>query len=91
MRPAGDIRTALLQALCAGAVGTFDAIAAHAGVPPSAAQNTLATLRREGKAVVHGAQQAASQRGRPRAVYGAPLAHACHRWELDRLLSASWR
>lgn len=47
MRPAGCARIALLAALQAGAVGTFDVLARHAGVPERQARYTLANLSRE--------------------------------------------
>lgn len=47
-RPASFARRALLSALASGAVGTFDAIAQHAGVPPHQARRTLDNLRRAG-------------------------------------------
>lgn len=48
MRPAGYARIALLASLQAGVVGTFDALARHAGVPEHQARQTLGNLRREG-------------------------------------------
>lgn len=47
MRPAGPCRLALLAALQAGAVGTFETLARHAGVPELQAKYTLANLSRE--------------------------------------------
>lgn len=47
MRPAGPCRLALLAALQAGAVGTFETLARHAGVPEPQAKYTLANLSRE--------------------------------------------
>jgi DNA-binding IscR family transcriptional regulator len=38
----------LLAALQAGAVGTFDTLARHAGVPEMQARQTLGNMRREG-------------------------------------------
>lgn len=50
MRPAGQVRVALLAVLQAGIVGTFDVLARHANVPESQARQTLWDLRREGLA-----------------------------------------
>ena len=47
MRPAGSCRLALLAVLQSGAVGTFDTLARHAGVPELQAKYTLANLCRE--------------------------------------------
>lgn len=93
MRPVGEVRAALLHALRSGAVGTFDALAAHAGVEPERAQTTLGHLCREGGVVVKATHQPEARRGRPRAVYA--LADAApppsSRWALDRTLCAAWR
>lgn len=88
------MRAAIMQALCAGAVGTYDALAAHAGVAPAQAQITLGHLAREGKAVAEpDAPQGAPRRGRPRAVYALAATNPApaNRWVLDRTLGAAWR
>lgn len=92
MRPAGSVRFALVQALFEGAVGTFDALAVHAGVTPAQAQHTLSALRREGKVEEHGPAQAKAKRGRPRLVYRLASTPPIGRhWELDRTLRSVWR
>jgi len=92
MRPMGEVRCALVQALCDGVVGTFDALAAHAGVPIDKAQRTLGCLRREGKVAVQSTVHVAAQRGRPRLVYRLASSPPITRhWDLDRTLSSAWR
>lgn len=96
MRPMGEVRSALVQALYAGAVGTFDVLAAHAGVPPGKAQLALGCLRREGKVAAQpntqAGAQARTQRGRPRMVYRLASTPPLGRhWELDRTLCSAWR
>lgn len=96
MRCTHSIRGALVQALRAGAVGTFDVLASHAGLAPEHAQSaqiTLANMRREGRVVITRTEQAPAQRGRPRAVYALasdrpPLRASV---ELGRTLCAAWR
>lgn len=87
MRP-GDTRIALLAVLQAGVVGTFDAIAVHAGIPAHKASVTLRHLSREGHAQPV-ASVATGGVGRPRVVYAATqgkrppfdsLAFACQVW-----------
>jgi predicted ArsR family transcriptional regulator len=68
-------------------VGTFDALAAHAGVPPVEAQRTLRNLRYEGRVVTHRTPEQRAKQGRPRVVYAVPSAN----YDLDRLICASWR
>lgn len=80
-RPAGPVRVALLAALQAGVVGTFDAMARHAGVPPEKARMTLDTLRREGVACswqvdISAGCPAKRRVGRPPVVYGPPVIDA---------------
>ena len=76
MKP-GTTRIALLAVLQAGVVGTFDAIAHHAGIPEHHARTTLKNLRREGLVAVHcTAGQRAARAGRPRVAYGMPSAVA---------------
>lgn len=53
MRPVGPCRLALLAALQAGAVGTYETLALHAGVPELQAKYTLDNLRRKCIAKVH--------------------------------------
>ena len=90
MRPMGEVRQALVHALVAGAVGTFDALAVYAGVTPTQAQQTLGGLRREGK--VEGSAQAHAKRGRPRLVYRLASTPPIGRhWELDLTLRSAWR
>lgn len=91
MRP-GTSRIAIFAVLQAGVVGTFDAIAQHAGIPEHHARTTLKNLRREGQVAVHCTSASrAARAGRPRVVYGlasatpdAPafdsLAFACQVW-----------
>jgi hypothetical protein len=90
------VRSALVHALRAGAVGTFDVLARHAGLSPEhapSAQITLANMAREGKVIVTHTQQAARTPGRPRAVYA--LASAVPPYhpsvELGRTLCVAWR
>ena len=77
-RPAGPVRVALLAVLQAGVVGTFDAMARHAGVPPEKARFVLDNLRREGVACSWQMDIAAGcpvkrRVGRPPVVYGPPV------------------
>ena len=76
-RTAGPVRVALLAALRAGVVGTFDAMARHAGVPPEKARITLDSLRRDGVACSSRLDSPSypSKRkvGRPPVVYGPPV------------------
>lgn len=73
-RPAGSVRLALLATLQAGVVGTFDAMARHAGVPPEKARFVLDNLRREGVACSWRSDipvcPAKRRVGRPPVVYG---------------------
>ena len=89
MKP-GDTRIALLAVLQAGVVGTFDAIAVHAGIPAHKARVTLWDLCREGHARTV-APVASGRVGRPRMAYAAAtttaayqpfdsLAFACQVW-----------
>lgn len=91
MKP-GSARAALLAVLRSGVVGTFDAIAHHAGIPAHQARITLWNLRREGHVCAHPLPSGPSARaGRPRVAYGVAdfaqtaqpfdsLAFACQAW-----------
>ena len=91
------IRSALIGAMQAGAVGTYDTLAACAGLAPhqlQQVQTTLWHLCREGKAVVARTHRVAPRPGRPRAVY--VLAEAQHAQAspcraLDAILCSAWR
>lgn len=76
MRPAGHYRLALLAALQAGAVGTFDALARHVGVPEREARYTLANLRRERVIdALRPISTGVAQPQRLRAIYGQAAAN----------------
>lgn len=71
MRPAtSSVRHALLDAINAGACGTYAALARVAGVPAQQARATLKELRRGGHCEPHGRAGSAAGRAAP-AVYGA--------------------
>jgi len=93
-RPAGPVRLALLAALRAGVVGTFDAMARHAGVPPEKARITLDSLRREGVACswqIDIAGCPAKRRvGRPPVVYGPPVVD-CGPFDALAFVRQAWR
>lgn len=88
-RPASYVRLALLAALQAGAVGTFDAIARHAGVPERQARQTLANLRRAGVVQSHRPDCTACAPQRTRHIY-APSQPSPHIDAL-RFVAAAWR
>lgn len=96
MRRTHTVRSALVQALRAGATGTFDMLASHAGLSPEyapSAQITLANMAREGKVTIIRTHQPSAQRGRPRAVYALASATQPERASvaLGRALCAVWR
>lgn len=96
MRRTHTVRSALVHALRAGAVGTFDVLAQHAGLGPDHApsvQITLANMCREGKVIVTHTQQVAFTRGRPRAVYALACEAPPPRpsVELGHRLCVAWR
>ena len=72
--PAQPVRAALLATLQAGVVGTFDAIARHAGHPERQVSTTLRHMRREGileSSPVRDTSTGQPRRaGRPRVLYG---------------------
>lgn len=88
-RPASYARLALLAALQAGAIGTFDAMARHAGVPERQARQTLANLRRAGVVQCHRPDCQASAPQRTRHIY-APAAPA-HHIDALRFVAQAWR
>lgn len=63
------VRAAILNVLHAGAIGTFEAIAACAGVPVPLARGVMHQLRYGGRVVVVARQHNPERAGRPRAVY----------------------
>jgi predicted ArsR family transcriptional regulator len=69
-------RAAILGAVHAGAIGTFEAIAAQAGVPADVASHVMRQLRYGGRVVVVARQHNPERAGRPRAVYA--LHHQGH-------------
>lgn len=89
------IRSALIGAMQAGAVGTYDALAACAGLAPDQlqqVQTTLWHLCREGKAVVARTHRGPRRPGRPRAVYVlASDAGPAPCRALDAILCSAWR
>lgn len=79
MRPAGQCRLVLLAALQSGAVGTFDVLARHAGVPEREARYTLANLRRERVIdAQHQHRAGAAQPQRLRVIYHQAAANDAH-------------
>lgn len=88
-RPASFARRALLSALAGGAVGTFDAIAQHAGVPPHQARRTLDNLRRAGLVRSQRPDIECAQPQRTRHIY-APSQPSQHIDAL-RWVTQSWR
>lgn len=91
---AAQARAAILDAVHAGAVGTFEDIAAHARVPAPLARDVMHQLAYFGRVAVVARSRKPRGAGRPRAVYalhrldasGAPvapidvLAHARQCW-----------
>jgi len=79
-RPASLARRALLNALSAGASGTYEALAAAVGVSPGTARATLKELSRAGKAA------AQCRVRRPGASSAAPAVYSWpHQQPLDAL------
>ena len=80
MSPVGDTHRAMLAALRSGVVGTFDAIASHAGVCPNQARMVLEYFRRCGITQTRHASTCTPtgqrQPGRPRVVHALRAAPA---------------
>lgn len=85
-------RAAILGAVHAGAIGTFEAIAAKAGVPAQLARDVMHRLRHGGRLVVVARQHNPERAGRPRAVYALHQDHG-HALPVDVLAHARqcWR
>ena len=62
-------RLAILGAVEAGAIGTFEALARRASVPPRMARLVVHRLSREGRITPVDKESLAASAGRPRAVY----------------------
>lgn len=91
MRPAGHVRIAILEALKAGAVGTFDALASHTSLPEQKVRQTLGNLRREGRVAAIRPQVApGAQPQRVRAIY-APAANDGPPFDVLRFAGQVWR
>jgi predicted ArsR family transcriptional regulator len=71
-RPAGPVRRALLQALEAGITGTYEALAAVAGVDAADARATLKEIRRAGLVCGRNRQRRTGRPGAAPAIYGRP-------------------
>lgn len=69
-RPAGPVRRALLDCLARGVTGTYQALAAVAGVEPTTARATLKEIRRDGRAAAACRQRMTGRAGAACAVYG---------------------
>lgn len=71
-RPASEPRRLIERALRSGVTGTYEVLAAVAGVEPAQARSILYELRRAGNTRHLVRQHAAGRPGRRRAVHAAP-------------------
>jgi predicted ArsR family transcriptional regulator len=88
---AAQARVAILGAVQAGAVGTFEAIAERAGVPAPLALGVMHDLRYRGRVAVVARSRNPAGHGRPRAVYALQGADALAPVDVLAFARNCWR